>query len=153
MSLQTTCSEMPAHSARESNIINSPSSELLRMCDDMRVALEANPERALKIALGFLKRLASSEKVEATRARGGLAPWQKRKVDRYLRENFERSIGLNELAGEAKLSLSHFCRAFKKSFGETPHACVLRLRLELAQKLMLTTNDPLSQIARSEERV
>jgi hypothetical protein len=41
------------------------------------------------------------------------------------------------------------CR-YKQSFRPlTPHAYVLRLRLELAQNLTLTTDDPLSQIALS----
>jgi AraC family transcriptional regulator len=43
--------------------------------------------------------------------------------------------------------VSHFCRAFKESFGTTPHMQIIRLRLELAQRLMLTTAEPLSQIA------
>src|SRR5690606_2306493 len=39
------------------------------------------------------------------------------------------------------------CRAFKESFGTTAHMHIIRLRLELAQRLMLTTDEPLSQIA------
>jgi AraC-like DNA-binding protein len=43
--------------------------------------------------------------------------------------------------------VGHFCRAFKESFTETPHSHIMRLRLEMAQRLMLTTDDPLSHIA------
>ncbi len=82
-----------------------------------------------------------------TSFRGGLAPWQKRKVDRYLREHLERWVRVDKLAEEVSLSVSHFGRAFKESFGDTPHTYIIRLRLELAQKLMLTTDLPLSLIA------
>jgi transcriptional regulator GlxA family with amidase domain len=147
MPLQQAFSDTPANITRKSNIVNMPASESLKIVEDLRHALKTNPETASRLALRFLTRIAASDTAASGSARGGLAPWQKRKVDRYLRENLERSIGLNKLAGEVRLSVSHFCRAFKKSFGDTPHAYVLRLRLELAQKLMLTTDDPLSHIA------
>jgi AraC-like DNA-binding protein len=45
------------------------------------------------------------------------------------------------------LSSSHFSRAFKESYSETPHAHIVRRRIERAAKLMLTTDEPLSRIA------
>ena len=54
---------------------------------------------------------------------------------------------VENLARQVSLSASHFSRAFKTSFGTTPHMYIIRLRLELAQRLMLTTQDSLSQIA------
>jgi AraC-like DNA-binding protein len=57
------------------------------------------------------------------------------------------SILLDTLAQVVRLSTGHFCRAFKISVGETPHAFVIRRRVRRAQSLMLSTNDPLSQIA------
>lgn len=149
MSLQTSVSETRSKVARVSNVVRVPANELLGMVEELRQAVAREPQNVSEIALQFLKRIASHESAEPGVTRGGLAPWQKRKIERYLRDNLEQTIGLNELAGEAKLSVSHFCRAFKKSFGETPHAYVLRLRLELAQNLMLNTGDPLSQIALS----
>ena len=141
--------DMPACKVTNAGVINFQAHELLRMLDDARLALAANPESAPQIAQGFFKRIALSPAAESVEARGGLAPWQKRKVERYLQDNLEHSICMNELAKEARLSVSHFCRSFKKSFGDTPHAYVIRLRLELARKLMLTTDEPLSQIALS----
>jgi AraC family transcriptional regulator len=140
---------IPACSVIDSSVINFPAPELLRMFEDARQALAANPERAPQITMGFVRRIVSSPATEPAHARGGLAPWQKRKIERYLQDNLEHNICMEELAKEARLSISHFCRAFKKSFSETPHAYVIRLRLELARKLMLSTNEPLSQIALS----
>jgi AraC-like DNA-binding protein len=56
-------------------------------------------------------------------------------------------VRLETLAKQVLLSVSHFCRAFKESFGDTPHAFIIGLRLERAKKLMLATEEPLSHIA------
>ncbi|PMX44440.1 helix-turn-helix transcriptional regulator, partial [Pseudomonas sp. MPR-R2A6] len=54
---------------------------------------------------------------------------------------------LDGLAGVVRLSTGHFCRAFKVTVGETPHAFLIRRRIRRAQTLMLTTKDSLSHIA------
>ena len=64
-----------------------------------------------------------------------------------IESNLDSRISNEELAVVAKLSSSHFCRAFKVSFGESPHGYVTRRRMERAQGLMLTTDAPLGQIA------
>ena len=56
-------------------------------------------------------------------------------------------ITVADLAGEVRLSEGHFCRGFKVSTGETPHGFIVRRRLARAQHLMLTTDEPLSQVA------
>ena len=148
MSLQMFGSENPSQTGG-GKIINFAPAELLKMFEDARHALDMNPENASSIALGFFRRFALSDGSVPCDGHGGLAPWQKRKIERYLKANLERSIRMEELADKVRLSVSHFCRAFKRSFGDTPHAYVIRLRLELARKLMLATDDPLSQIALS----
>jgi AraC-like DNA-binding protein len=79
--------------------------------------------------------------------RGGLAPWQKRKIDHYIRENLAHPLERDRLAAQISLSTCHFSRAFKESFGESPHVYIIGLRLELAKELMLSTDESLSQIA------
>ena len=49
-----------------------------------------------------------------------------------------------ELVG---LSTSYFNRAFKSSFGRSPHSYLMSRRLERAQELLLATHDSISQIA------
>ena len=83
----------------------------------------------------------------ATAIRGGLAPWQVRRVTEYIEEHLSSTIRLQDLAGIARLSHSHFCRAFKESTGHPAHAYVMRRRVHRAQRLMLTTPESLSQIA------
>ncbi len=65
----------------------------------------------------------------------------------YIEEHLASTIRLEDLAQLARLSHSHFCRAFKESLGHPAHAYVMRRRVQRAQGLMLTTGDSLSQIA------
>src|SRR5688572_21762512 len=74
-----------------------------------------------------------SEKV----ARQGLAPWQLRRVLAYIEANLGTPIRNSDLAAIARLSTFHFNVAFRNSVGESPHACLIRRRVERAQGLML----------------
>lgn len=78
---------------------------------------------------------------------GGLAPWRRRRIEQVLGHSLGETIRIEDLAEIVSLSTSHFCRAFKASFGEAPHTHIIRRRIDLAQRLMRTTQEPLSQIA------
>jgi AraC-like DNA-binding protein len=83
----------------------------------------------------------------ASAPRGGLAPWQARNLITYVDTHLDLAIDSVALAGLVKLSTSHFCRAFRDTFNDTPHTYVMRRRIEQAQGLMLQTNVSLAQIA------
>lgn len=78
---------------------------------------------------------------------GGLAGWQVRRAVGFIEARLERSIRVKELAALTRLSVSHFSRAFKQSFNEAPMTYVTRQRVQLAQRLLLTTDDSMCQIA------
>ena len=84
---------------------------------------------------------------EAPRALGRLAPWQINRVVAHIESNLGGNIQARDLATLVNLSTSHFFRGFKASVGLTPFEYVSQRRVELALKLMRTTNEPLSQIA------
>jgi AraC family transcriptional regulator len=79
--------------------------------------------------------------------RGGLAPWQVRTLITYIDANLNSSLSCEALARLSKLSVSHFARAFKCTFGYSPHVFLLRRRMERAQGLMLQSTAPLAEIA------
>jgi AraC family transcriptional regulator len=79
--------------------------------------------------------------------RGGLAPWQARTVRGYIDANLSASVSCEALARLARLSVSYFARAFKCTFGYSPHEFLVRRRLERVQGLMLQSEVPLAQIA------
>jgi transcriptional regulator GlxA family with amidase domain len=83
------------------------------------------------------------------RSRGGLPPRTLRRVREYVEAHLEKNISLQMLASTAGLSMSHFARAFKKSQGVPPHEYLVRCRVRRVQKLLATTDLPLSEIARA----
>jgi transcriptional regulator GlxA family with amidase domain len=84
-------------------------------------------------------------RVEAVR--GGLAPWQIRRITTFIDANLDGTLRTADLATLVGLCARHFTRAFSESFGYPPHRYVMRRRVERAQGLMLTTAAPLGQIA------
>lgn len=78
-----------------------------------------------------------------------LAPWQIRRVSDYIQERLGQSLQLRDLANVVRLSSSHFSRAFKASFGKTPHTYIVEQRVTRARNEMLNTRSPLSEIALS----
>jgi len=71
-----------------------------------------------------------------TPLRGGLAGWQQRNVTGYIEEHLADQIQLSTLAGIARLSPYHFCRAFKRSIGLPPHRYHATRRIERAKGML-----------------
>jgi AraC family transcriptional regulator len=72
----------------------------------------------------------------ATPVRGGLAMWQQKRVSEFIEENVGEEISLATLAELTRLSLYHFARAFRQSFGVPPHRYHLARRMERAKILL-----------------
>lgn len=125
-------------------------SVMAELCTAIRSALDderGTAEDSLRRATEILSEIGTTEVTTQEHVRGGLSPWQIRKVSSHVEANLDRSIKNEELATLARLNTSHFGRAFRNSFGEPPHEYVIRRRVERAQGLMLTTNASLSEIA------
>lgn len=82
-------------------------------------------------------------------ATAGLAGWQVARVRTFIDRNLHRTIHTQDLSTVARRSPAHFSRSFKLTFGEPPHAYVVKRRLEKACHLMLTSAASLSEIALS----
>jgi transcriptional regulator GlxA family with amidase domain len=59
---------------------------------------------------------------------------------------YAEPLGVAELAHAAGLSPAHFSRAFRRAFGESPHAYLLTRRLERAAALLRTTDKSVADI-------
>jgi AraC-like DNA-binding protein len=114
-----------------------------------------NLEADHKTARESLARASRLLRIEVERTAGGaepapqgaLAGWQVQRVKAYIDAHLEGPLQIRELADVAQRSSSYFCRAFKRTVGCTPHAYLLGRRLDHAAKLMLTSDDALSEIA------
>ena len=81
--------------------------------------------------------------------RGGLMSWQVRRLKAHIDAHLAETIRTEDLAALLRLSVGHFSRAFKSTFGVSAHDHLMRRRIEVAQDLMLRTREPLGAIALS----
>jgi AraC family transcriptional regulator len=128
---------------------------VVELLEDARALLDSDRQRANSYLARATELLrggrhgteAGSDGALPMPVRGGLAPWQTRRVMQRIGTSLASSIRMKDLADIAQLSESYFSRAFKASLGMSPHAYILRKRIERAQEIMLTSDEPLSQIA------
>jgi AraC family transcriptional regulator len=81
-----------------------------------------------------------------TRIRGGLSMRKQRQVLEYIEQHLAEEISILALANLAKLSLHHFARAFRHSFGLPPHRYHMIRRMNRARDLLLRSTLPVTQI-------
>jgi AraC family transcriptional regulator len=96
-----------------------------------------------------LARMQNGAPASVKRARGGLAAWQQRIVREYIEGHLANDIALAELAKLARLSPTHFSRAFKGSFGVPPHRYQLQRRIEQAKRLLADASRSVTDISLS----
>jgi AraC family transcriptional regulator len=80
-------------------------------------------------------------------ARGRLAPWQIRRATEFLEANLHSNISLDSVANECDLSVSHFARAFRRTFGRPPYRWLIERRVEMAKMHLLHSDLSLADIA------
>ena len=78
---------------------------------------------------------------------GSLAPWQARTVTAFIDASLHEKLRLRDCASKVGLSDNYFAQAFKVTFGMTVCRYIRCRRVEHAKRLMLLSNEPLSQIA------
>ena len=116
--------------------------------DEIRISL-ARASELLRLApdVGTDSEALMRGSIPSASIRGGLAPWQVRKIATFVESHLDSTIHTYDLAKLVRLSRFHFCRAFRQSFGVSPREYIMRRRIELAQGLMLTSSMSLGQIA------
>jgi AraC family transcriptional regulator len=85
--------------------------------------------------------------ISSTQFRGGLSPWQMRRASEFLEVHLDGNIGLQQVAEVCELSVSHFARAFKRTFRKPPHKWLTERRVDRARDLMMNSRLPLADIA------
>lgn len=64
----------------------------------------------------------------------------------FIDRHFAKQLTVEMLAARCGLSAFHFIRAFRATFGTTPHQYVRDRRLERARELLVTTALPITEI-------
>jgi len=147
--LQTTASDSSVADDQQFHFV---ASSLARLLETATRELERDREAA-KASLVTASHILQAEIERCSGANdstmGGLAAWQIVRVRSYIDSNLHRTIHIRDLSAVARRSKAHFSRKFKLALGESPHAFVVRMRLERASHLMMTSAASLSEIALS----
>ena len=64
----------------------------------------------------------------------------------FMDAHYARKLNLPEMGRVACMTPHHFLRSFKEAFRETPHQYLTRIRLETACKLLVETDQPITDI-------
>ncbi len=132
---------------------NAYTESLMKLLADAKAAIESDVTAAracIEQAAELLRPGLSDDRIRSVRAstpRGGMAPWQAKRIASHIDANLASSIPIEELAKIVQLSTSHFFRAFKQSYGVTPLTYIAHQRVRKAQQLMMSSPEPLAQIA------
>ncbi len=93
-----------------------------------------------------LIRLNGGRRADEPAASGGLAVWQKKRVEQYVAEHLFERVSLSEMAQLVRLSPYHFAHAFKQSFGLPPHRYHMIRRVEEAKTLLAKPDVSVTEI-------
>jgi AraC family transcriptional regulator len=100
------------------------------------------------ILMELIKRF-GDKNPQALLNKGGLSPFLKSRVMDFIEANLDQPLTIGDLAQQTQLSDYHFARNFKQVTGESPHAYVVRRRVEKAKELLQRKEESLSDIALS----
>lgn len=75
------------------------------------------------------------------------SPWQAHRARDILMANIGGDVTVSALAAECGLSVAHFARAFRRTFGKPPHSWLVPQRIEQVKGFLLNSRKPLSEIA------
>jgi len=93
-----------------------------------------------------LIRLNGGKLAAEPRTTGGLAPWQKKRVEQYVAKHVSERLLLSNMAEIVRLSPYHFAHAFKHSFGVPPHRYHMMRRVEEAKTLLAKLDVSITEI-------
>jgi AraC family transcriptional regulator len=108
-------------------------------------ALDAVLDRVLEMQSGFGVAIARCPGRTYAQRRQVFLRLQR--VRNYVAGNCHLDLDNDTLARMANYSSWHFIRAFRCAYGETPHAYLVRMRLEHARKLLRTSPLAIAEIA------
>ena len=65
----------------------------------------------------------------------------------FINENFTKNISVEDMSKVANMSVSGFAHHFKKVFGFSPMQYIIRLKIGMAQRLLISTDKSITEIS------
>lgn len=93
------------------------------------------------------KSLAQDPCAAAPMAGGRMAGWQLRRLTDFVDDHISDRLTIEQVASVVRMSPGYLSRSFKATTGTTYSEFVLAARIELAKRLLLTTDTQISEIA------
>jgi AraC-like DNA-binding protein len=122
--------------------------QLLQLHDAMRFSPDASSLAVQSEWLSLLHILFDrSGAIKPVAVKGTLSPMHWQRLKDYCLFHLAEKITLDELAALCGLGRFHFLRRFKQTVGMTPHAWLLRLRLEHACTLLANGKQTIAEVA------
>ncbi|MFD1198852.1 helix-turn-helix domain-containing protein [Brucella gallinifaecis] len=103
--------------------------------------------KSLYLALVYLILKNAHSTKNSTSNYSGLSSYACRQIESYLKEHFHMPVSVPEMAAMLGISAGHFATRFRESFGQPPHQYLMSLRLDEAEKFLVETDLPISEIA------
>lgn len=104
-------------------------------------------ETLLELLCIALMRGHSAFALEVNDTGRGLRTRQVRQVTDYMMDHLDEAIGLQQLADQLHIGRFHFCTAFRKATGFTPHRWLVRMRMQRACELLAEGRLSITEIA------
>ena len=144
---------MDRFSLGNGDIVDDP---VLTQLSDALAAAFAKPEEASQLFIDHMARAVAAHIGHTYAgltpgpavARGGLAPWQEKRVRDLVEANLDGDVSIDQLAAECRLSTRHMSRAFRQTMGMPPHRWLLQVRVERAKAHLRERDLGLSDVAR-----
>lgn len=99
------------------------------------------------IAVHLLCRYGPRQNSEDRRTAEVLTDARLARVIEYMSCHFADALTLERLAAEACISKYHFVRLFRERVGQSPHRYLIELRLDAAQRMLISTELSITEIA------
>jgi AraC-like DNA-binding protein len=101
------------------------------------------------ITTAIVARLLASVHRPNTRRTPELVPWRLKRATDYIETRLAEPLRLADIASAAGLTRMHFAAQFRAATGQRPHEYVLRRRIEHAQRMLVSNDVSLVDVALS----
>jgi AraC family transcriptional regulator len=127
-------------------VINSVGMALLAELDSERLGGRLYVESLANVLAVHLLRHYTTSPQQDRRLVGGMSGHKLQLVMSFIDANYDRDLGLAELASVAGMSPFHFSREFKRTTGTTPHQYLMKFRVDRAKRLLAQSEMPLIEV-------